>query len=242
MSDRRYITGAAVLSILAFSAFVAPSAFAEQRAYTCSSSAASKTFSDAHCVNGGGSSFGHTLIEGTPEVTGTNEKTASSTTAAAVSKLKGALSGVETELSCSAVHFIGTLTNTAAALDLHIKTIIFTNCVVTRPAGKGCVVSGGTIETKELLATTVGQAANKVKLAPASGTELASAKIEKCEIPALNKSYSVLGSLVADASGATLSTTHFGITTQNTLKFGGNKAGLEGALTASTAAGPVALT
>jgi hypothetical protein len=231
MSDRRYVVGLAALAILIFSAIGASTASAEQVAYECSSSAASKTFSDAHCVSSGGSSFGHVKIEGTTEVSGTNAKTASETTAAAVGKLKSSLAGVETEIQCTTDKLISAkLTVTLVHITLDIR-IGKSGCTVTKPAGKGCTVSGGSIETKELQATTMGQAAGNIKITPAEGTEFASIKIEKCSVEALNNTFPVTGSLVATATGATVSTTHAGITSQGTLKFGGVKAGLEGSLT-----------
>jgi hypothetical protein len=236
MSVRSYVTGAATLLTIVVSAIAAQPAFAEQTAYECSPSAPTKTFSDAHCLSGG-SSFGHVKIpEGTTEVTATNAKTASGTTAAAVGKLKGSLAGVETEIQCTTDKSIGAKITVTL---FHITVdIIFgkSGCTVTKPAGKGCVVSGGTIETNELQATTLGQTAGHVKITPAKGTEFASIKIEKCETPALNNTFPVTGSLVANASGATISTTHAAITAQETLEFGGVEAGLEGAVTMSVAA------
>jgi len=56
-------------------------------------------------------------------------------------------------------------------------------------------------------------------------------------------SYPVTGSLIAKTSGATLTTKHEDITTQNTLKFGGVKAGVVGAATISMEGGePITLT
>jgi hypothetical protein len=236
MSGRKYLTGVATLAVLIFSAIAAPSAFAEQRAYACSSSAASKTFSDTHCLTAGGGSFGHTLIEGETAVTGTNAKTASGTTAAAVVKLKGALSGVETDVTCKTKELTAGLLNIGPfwVFGFSFK---WTGCEVTKPAGKGCEVNAGTIESKKLRATSEGQAANKAKFSPESGTEIASVKIEKCSIAALNNTFPLTGSYVADTSGATITTTHAGITEQNTLKLGGVKAGLESAVTLSTGGG-----
>lgn len=236
MRGRSYIIGAGALLILMFSAIAAQPAFAEQQAYECSPSAPTKTFSDAHCLNSGGSSFGHIKIEGTTEVTGTNAKTASGTTAAAVGKLRGTIAGVETEIQCTEESLLGgklTLGFIHVKYDFkHTKK----KCTVTKPAGKGCVVNEATIQSNELSATTLGQAANNVKVTPAEGTTLASVKIESCSISALNNTFSLTGSYIATASGATLSTTHAGVTAQETLFFAGVEAGLEGALTISSAA------
>ncbi|HET7444177.1 MAG TPA: hypothetical protein VFJ57_05910 [Solirubrobacterales bacterium] len=238
MIGRKSIIGIAVLCALAFSAFAAASASAEQRAYTCASGVGKKDYKEAHCVTNVGENngtFGHTLITtaGT-KITGTSANTASNTTAGTVSKLKGALSGVETEVQCTELTGTGELTNDNTEPGLSVSgtgTIVYKTCTVTKPAGKGCVVKGGSVTTEKLAATTVGQAANKVKFTPAGETNFAIIPIEKCEIAALNNNFPVTGSLVATASGATLTTTHTGITELNTLKFGGVKAGLEGALT-----------
>jgi hypothetical protein len=104
------------------------------------------------------------------------------------------------------------------------------------------VVTGGTVTTKTLKGTTVGQAANKLKFEPNSGTEFATVPIESCSIGSLNNKFPVTGSLVADTSGATTTTTEAGVTGQNTLKFGGVNAGIEGALTIKVGSNGVALT
>ena len=169
-------------------------------------------------------------------------KTASETTAASVAKLKGALSGVVTEVQCTTVGGSGELTNSAASVS-GTGTIEYTGCTVTLPAGKGCKVTGGAVTTKNLAATTSGQGKNEVKFTPNEGTEFASIPIEGCSNEALNNTFPVTGSLVATATGATLSTTHAGVTAQNTLKFGGVKAGLEGTITISMKEGnPITLT
>src|SRR4051794_3631916 len=108
MSGRRYTAGIAVLSFLIFSAIVAPSAFAEQLTYECSSAAPVKTFSDAHCISAGGSSFGHILIGEGVATVGSNEKTTSETTAAAPTRLKSSIAGVETEVTCQKTHTVST--------------------------------------------------------------------------------------------------------------------------------------
>lgn len=55
--------------------------------------------------------------------------------------------------------------------------INFSGCSVTKPAGKGCVVSGGAVNTKKLFSTSKGLT-NQVKIEPNAGTEFASIKIE----------------------------------------------------------------
>jgi len=244
MFGRKSVIGIAVLCALALSALTAANAAAEQRAFTCAPTGTG--FSDAHCTSpSGAGKFSHVAIETgvETEISGTNEKTASETTAAAVSKLKGALSGVETEIQCTVIDVHGILTNTPTSLHFLPILITYTTCSVTKPAGKGCKVSGGEVKTKELTATTVGQAENNVKVTPLEGTEFASIKIEGCSNEALNNTFPVTGSVTVTANGATASTTHTGVTAQNTLKFGGVKAGLEGAATISRKEGnPITLT
>lgn len=219
-----------VLCAFAFSALVAQSAVAEQKAFTCASVGPGQ-FSDAHCLNAEpGGPYSHTEILNSVLFSATNANTAEATTSSAVSKLRGAISGVVTEVQCTIVEGLGKATNAAASVS-GTGTLEYSGCTVTQPAGKGCVVSGGRVNTKKLAATTVGQAANTVRFTPFEGTEFASIKIESCSVEPLNNTFSVTGSLVATATGATLSTIHTGVTAQNTLKFGGVKAGLEGAIT-----------
>jgi hypothetical protein len=232
MIGRKSVVGIAVLCALALSAFVTANASAEQRAWACSPSAAQKPFTDAHCINAvpEQSKFGHVEIASPTSIEATNAATASNTTAAAVSKLKGALSGVVTEVQCTGLTGTGSLTNAASSVT-GTGVIEYTGCSVTAPAGKGCVVTGGKVTTKTLKGTTVGQAANKLKFEPNSGTEFATVPIESCSIGSLNNKFPVTGSVVADVNGATTSSTEAGVTGQNTLKFGGVNAGIEGAFT-----------
>ena len=255
MIGRRSVIGIAVLCALALCAFSATSASAFETAFTCApnTTTGAEQFSDAHCVNGATGNVGFKHVEiaegSTTNITGTNAKTASGTTAAATAKLEGTLAGVETAIVCTTVANSGTvfLSNQKdAAGGMYVSgdgKVLFSGCTVTKPPSQGCVVTGGSITTNALTATTEGQAAKKVQFKPKSGTTFASIPISGCTTSALNNTFPVTGSLIASASGATLTTTHAEITTQNTLKFGGNKAGLEGALTISMEGGnPITLT
>jgi hypothetical protein len=232
----------AVLCACAFSAFATQSAVAEQKAFTCENVGAG-AFADAHCVTANpGGEYGHAEIVNSVFASATNARTASETTTAAVSKLKGTLSGVITEVQCTTVGGWGKITNAAASVT-GTGVLEYSGCTVTLPAGKGCVVNGGRVNTKKLTATTVGQAANAVEVTPSEGAEFAGVKIESCSVGVLNNTFPVTGSLVATANGATLNTAHAGITTQNTLRLGGNTAGLEGAITITgLVAAPAAVT
>lgn len=241
MLGRKSVIGISALFVLAFCAFAATSASATQRAFTC---VPGTGYSDEHCVTavgGGMGSFEHEEIaNGSPtSIDLTTAGTASETTAATVTKLKGTISGLETEVQCSGLGFgtsTGMLENTASSAGA-TGAAEYIGCTVTKPAGKGCVIKGGAITTKVLLGTTEGQETNKVKITPNSGTEFAVTPFEKCSVEALNGEFKVTGSLVATVSGATLTTTHTAITGQNTLKWAGNKAGLESAATMAGAEG-----
>ncbi|MGD9736671.1 MAG: hypothetical protein AB7V58_13880 [Solirubrobacterales bacterium] len=237
MIRRNYVVALAVMCALAAGALAAANASAEQRAYTCSTGAVAEEFTDEHCLNKTGSGeYGHTLIsEEEAEFTLSNAKTAESTTAAAVSKLASTVSGVVTEVQCTSLSGEGQLTNAESSVT-GTGVIEYTGCTVTKPSGKGCVVKGGEITTNEVKGTTAGQAEAKIKFTPNSGETFASITIEGCSIGSLNNTFPLAGSLIADVNGATITSTHAGITSQNTLKFGGTKAGIEGAMTISAGA------
>lgn len=245
MLGRKSVLGICVLCALAFGAFAAANASAEQKAWECKGAAGEKDFTDPHCkfhITPGEGSFGHKEIkkEVKKAIVGTNGETAKNkegeeTKAAAVSKLLGALSGVVTEVQCSGLSGTGSMTNAAASVTGE-GVLTYSGCTVTKPSGQGCEVEGGSIATENLEGTTVGQAANKLKFSPKSpATKFATIPIKNCTTSSLNNKFPVTGSLIADVTGATSTTTHEGVTTQNTLKFGGVKAGLEGALTIKTA-------
>jgi hypothetical protein len=243
MIGRNSSFGIAVLCGLAVCAVAAGNASAAQKAFTCSPTAASKTFSDAHCLSAGGTNFGHVAIAETTSVEATNANTASATTAAQPWKLEGFDAGINTLIECTTASGTGSLTNQAAFVEgtgfLH-----FTGCVVLIPINSGCVVKEGKVDTEELSATTNGQPANKLKVQPVAGAKLAGVTIESCKVAGLNNTTPLTGSLVADTSGATVTTTIAGVLGQKTLKYAGANAGVEGALTFKKSGGgnPITLT
>jgi hypothetical protein len=240
MIGRRSVIGIVMALALAFAAFASASASGAQRAEACVSGGGT-AFTDAHCKVSGAGTFGLKNITNGVEtaITGTNAKTASETSAASAAVLAGNLAGVATELTCTTVSGSGSLTNAEASVSGTGK-ITYSGCTVVKPAGKECKVNKGTVNTEELAATTVGQAENKLKFEQI-GTKFANVIIEGCTVGSLNNTFPVTGSLVADTSGATTSSTEAGITAQGTLKFGGNKAGLEGAITISNSEGGLVL-
>ncbi len=243
MRNLRSILGLSVLCALAVCAFAAGNASAAQRAFTCSSTAPTKTFSDAHCNTGGGSNFGHVEIANgvATSITMTNAKTAAGTSAAEPWTLEATIAGLEVAIECTGMTGTGSLTNAAASVT-GTGVLDFTGCIVESPPGHGCTISGGTIISQELRGTTVGQAAGKLKVEPAVGTLLANITIDNCDIPPLNNTFSLTGSVVADVSGATATTTTAGVTAQNTLRFGGVNAGLKSATTINMSGGGEAIT
>jgi hypothetical protein len=241
MNGRKAAIGLAVLCALIVSAFAASSASADT-AYKCQEQVSSAfQWKDEHCLNestgGNTGKFAHVVIvknTATP-ITGSNSKTEEGTTASSTAKLKGVAGGVETEIQCTTVGGSGSMENKEEGATMWAQgtgEINYSGCSVTKPAGKGCVVNSGKVNTKTLAASTKGLT-KQLKFEPASGTEFASITIESCSVSGLNKTFPVTGSLIADTSGATTSSTHAAITAQNTLKFAGQKAGLEGAITLS---------
>lgn len=231
MNGRRAAMGVAVLCALVFSAFAASSASANQ-IYTCKPATGVTGFADAHCLaptSPPSTNFQHVLEEGEIEITGTNANTAEGTTAARVSKLRGTAAGLETEVICTTVGGSGKAKN-EATWGQGTGVIEYSGCSVAKPAGKGCVVTGGAVNTKELFATTKGLT-GELEFTPVSGTEFASVPISSCSVSGLNNTFPVTGSIKGTIEGGTTTSTHAGTTAQNTLKFAGQKAGLDGAIT-----------
>jgi hypothetical protein len=235
MNGRKSVVALSVLCALALSAFAASSASANQ-AFECTSAAGTFDKFGEHCLAPVGEQKANSRHVAVPAgsnlINGSNAKTATETTAAAVSTLAGSLSGVATELSCTGLSGKGTMENNEA--EGYVSgggTITYSGCSVVKPEKKECIVKNGSVTTEKLAGTTKAQAANKLKFTPAEGETFAKITIEKCTVASLNNTFPVTGSLIADVSGATSTSTEAGITTQNTLKFGGNKAGLGGALT-----------
>jgi hypothetical protein len=237
MVGRRSVLGVSTLCALVLGVFAAANAFGAQRAWECAPTPGSGTFTDEHCQIEAGTGFTHknNIANGTPtNITGTNQKTAAGTTASEVWKLKGKLVGVATEVQCTTLASVSNagLINEANAVIGNGKAV-FSGCTVAAPAGRNCKVGGGEFTTSELFGSTAGLSANELKIEPFNAeTELTVIRIENClsNIPPTNN-YPVDGSLIFTTSGATMTSTHAGITAQGTLTFGGNPAGVSGAAT-----------
>lgn len=245
----RAIVGACMLGALVLSAFAAQNAAAATKgttAFTCVKEKGS--LRGEHCLTtgGGASEYGHVEIaEGTTtEIIGTNGKTATETTAAGLTRLKMTVAGVAFELTATQVSASGLIRNSKDVTGEHYVegtlTIVFEGVTVSKPAGKGCKVFlnegeivEGEVDTKLLKATTTGQGDN-LKLEPAIETTLATFFI-KCGggLEGLGGTWTITGSLSCPVTGATITCSHEAVTTANTLKVKGSKAGLEGSLTIS---------
>lgn len=237
MIGRRSAIGIAVLCALAVSAFAAASASAVgTTAYTCAKAPTGEQFSDAHCLTphtGGTTGYKHVEITTPTEVSGTNARTATNTTASSPAILHGNISGVETAVECTKVEGMGKLANKEEGeMFAHIGegVLEYTGCTVTKPVGKGCVVTGGAITTGKVTGRTLTAASKQAEI-KAEGATFASIPISGCSVAALNNTFSVTGSLKVSINGATISSTSAGVTAEGLLIFGGQKAGLQGALT-----------
>jgi len=239
MTGRRSIIGTFVLCALALCTFGAANASAGGREYMCEANTATNAeqFSDAHCTVEATGSGGYKHVEipngETQEFVVANANTAKGTTAPTPTLLASTVAGVAVEVECTKVTGEGSLTNSEKGTS-GTGTVNYSGCAVTKPAGKGCVVTEGGFKTALLAVTTEGLGANEVQLGPKSGTEFTTVPISGCSMSGLNQKYAVSGKIIATAHGATLTTAHENITKQGTLNFGGSKAGLTGAVTVST--------
>jgi hypothetical protein len=241
MSARKTTIGIVLVGALAFSVLVAASASAAPTGYTaftCKKVESGGTFTKAHCrkADAGSGAYAHVGFAEKTSITFTNAGTATETTTAQPAFLKSTILGVKLGISCTTVSGTGTIENGKEGEEMFVGIagiITYSGCTVTEPAGKGCVVKGGSLTTKELSATTKGKGMN-LEFIPKSGTTFVEITIEGCSVSALNGTFAVSGSLTVpeiEASGATLSTTEAQVTEAGTLKWGGNKAGLEGSVT-----------
>jgi hypothetical protein len=239
MTKLKTMIGICAVSAIAICAFAAQGASA-QLAYLCSPGAITLSFEDAHCLHATGipakQKFGHraialntgTAIFTTNLITGTELST---------TKIKSVQSGVTLELQSTEVSGEGSIENKEEGATTWTEgtgVITFKNVTVTAPAGKGCKVKGGSVTTNKLTNTTKGLT-NQVKISPSGGGNFAEFTVEGCSIAALNHAYTVTGSVIANAEGATRRFTHAATTEQGTLFTFGQKAGIDGLFTTKDA-------
>jgi hypothetical protein len=232
MTNRRAIVGLCMLCAFAFSAVAAQSAFAVgQTAVTCGKNLGSKDYTDAHCkTKGAGGEFGHETFVGKTNITGDNILTG---TERQTTKLKSVQAGVTLELQSKVLEGSGTMENKEEAGEMFAHgtgVITYKEVTVTAPAGKGCVIKGGQIQTNKLTTTNKGLL-NQLSLTPTTGDTIAELTIEGCSIAALNHVYTTKGSVKGTIEGATTRFTHANTTEERTLSFSGQNAGIDGRLT-----------
>jgi hypothetical protein len=260
MNGRKAIVGLCMLCALVFSAFAAQSASAVTKgttAFTCKEvSPNTGNFKKAHCkaADAGTGNFSDIEVaeNTTTEIELTNEKTNAETNAAVGTAFKETIGGVELELKSPKVTGtqIGTekssLTNKKdATTGEHFiegtALYHYSGVEVVKPAGKGCKVFTDETATKtkgaegivdvHLNASTKGQG-DFINFTPATGSAFATFFIEcTTSIPAVEGTWEITGSAKCPVDGATILCTHTEVTTQNTLKGKGSKAGIEGPVT-----------
>lgn len=144
------------------------------------------------------------------------------------------ISGIEVQVEAAELNGTGTIENKEAGEEQYVQgalTATFSGLTVAKPAGKGCKVKAGEVKSKELTLTTKEQGMG-VKIAPASGSLIASYEIEGCSVGALNGVYEVTGSISTTCiDGATTIFTPIETTNAATLKVRGQKAGLSASIT-----------
>ncbi|HET7444262.1 MAG TPA: hypothetical protein VFJ57_06360 [Solirubrobacterales bacterium] len=229
-----------MLFALAFSAVAAANASASGATlFTCVKSASGDLFGP-HCLkenNGNSEKYAHQTFAADTTGTLNNANTASGTTAAQSAIWRTTLAGVNVEITCATVEGEGLFANKEEGGEMfgHAEvTLSFTACVVKAPAGKGCKVKGEAITTETITGKTLGSG-EKFRLTPKNAeNRFFTFTLEGCSIAALNNSFPVTGSFEVNMNAATLFSTHTEVTTQATLKIGGQKGGFEGALTPKT--------
>lgn len=246
MLSNRALIGICILSALAFSAFAASSASAvDTTAITCGKGFTGD-FTDAHCKSKGSGEFGHKEIGGRTAISSTNINTGIERS---VTKLKGVQAGVTLEFQAKVLEGEGEVENSEIVNKSKENEMVaqgtgvahFKEVTVTAPAGKGCVVKGGEVKTKQLTGTTQEQT-NTLEIAPETGETLAEFTVEGCSITSLNHIFKVTGLVRGTIEGATLRWTHNGSTEQNTLFLSGQKVGVEGNGTLSGPGNPLTAT
>jgi predicted RNA-binding Zn-ribbon protein involved in translation (DUF1610 family) len=249
MNGRRAIVGLCMLCALALSAIATQGAAATTKgttAFTCKEGGSGLQWTDAHCRTRGLGPFGHVAIpeNTTTKLKGSNAKTNSDTSGPTSWILKQTVAGVPLESEATTIDSEGSVTNKKDPSGEHYVegsfSLIFTAVTVKAPAGKGCKVFTDTSEKTKgaegvvdwnMKFTTTGQG-DFLKFEPAEGAAFAKFWIEcTTKVEALEGTWEITGSFKCPNSGATVECSHADITTQNTLKGKGTKAGLEGKLT-----------
>jgi hypothetical protein len=239
MTARTAIIGLCATCALFASAIGASSAGAvSATAYTCAPTETGAQFSEAHCKTAGtGKGFKHVEIPAgkVTKISVTNEVTPG---VKPVAKLKSTIAGAPILLQATGISGTGTFENSISGTEMFAHgeaQIEFTG--VTNPT-PGCGVVGlpggaGTIQLKPEVATTLGQAAGRLKLEPKTSSTIAEFELTGCAIAGV---YKKVGSFTGKTGatfglGATGKVEHEDVTSQGTLRLGsvtGPKVGIEG--------------
>jgi len=224
MNRGRALIGLSLLCALVLCAFAAPSAIAIKgtTTYTCVKVGGTGGFNDEHCNEVNGAGKGNWTHEAIPvgsatKITGTNQKTASSTTSAELAIFKFEfLSTAKLEFHCTVVHSTGTSTNEIvenAAKEKYMRNqttginIVFSECTMTGMlAEMGCKLAGGKVEIKGASSETK-ENSMEVEFKPTEGETLFAFQLEGCSQGGFNVTYKVSGTFNAIPEGATLVTT-----------------------------------
>jgi hypothetical protein len=251
MIGRRTITCLSLLCALLFCAFAASSASAVgTTAVACVETKAKEgDFTDAHCgnqVKAGEGLFAHAAIEGKQNISLSNEKTLSATTAAQPFVFGGTLAGITVQFSCSTVTGTGTILNEEkekvmkATGDALIQA---SKCTVTKPA-KCSVKEPFSWDTHF---TTYEKGAEMgIEFTPKTGKLFGEWGMEGSECALKGKSFTIEGSFKGTVGGTTEGKgATIGLTEASTanLKWGGNPYTLTGSMTPRIKEGnPIAFT
>lgn len=250
MARRKKFTGVCWLCVLVLSMIAAQGAAAEgTTAHTCIAVESGAQFSESHCkaAQAGGSGFKHEAIP--------NDTTTKLTGSGGGAKLKSVSTGIQVELQPASLGGEGWMENREENGEMYTHgqmILTLSGITMSLPSGKGCEVfadeegapgAKGLIVTNVLASTTKGQG-DFLKIEPLAGEVLATFWIQNCKgsapFEALNKTYTITGSVKGVPNGATVEFTHLGTTEQNTLKLNGShsvgKVGLAGTITLSARA------
>jgi hypothetical protein len=226
MTPRTVVIALSVLVALAISAVGPQGASAEGLGlYTCENTGSGPGFTSSTCETPSGSGPWQQVLA--------NEKISRRWSSTGKVVLKTTYAGVKLTLAAAATASgIGTVENSVSGKETYTHgsdTLKLEEVAVTEPGGKGCKIAGGSITTRELSSTTLGQGMF-MKVASASGPVLAEFTIEGCAITFLNGSYKLEGSADGLLVGASIVFTETEVTTQGTLAINTLATGMEGVL------------
>ncbi len=234
MTARKAAIGLCMICALLVSAFAASGASAAATAYTCAKGGGAKDFSDSTCktsVTAGTGEYGHVEIPANTRTKITGESTGNSI-------LKATTAGVTLELTSTALDAEEAGSGEPAFMEnrevggvmeaFGEGRIKYTNVT----ANHSCLINGAataTLITNRLKATTT--STSSLTFEPATPPKFIEFTLTGCAISALNKTWTVEGSVTGQVNGGSTTFTHATVTGEKTLKSNGSIiSGLEGVL------------